>query len=1262
MGKKTQILVNTAIEALYLTNPQVVSAPLGEYGGLPWLFKEGAERPMDIHFENAYLGEEVLYPPFQNETMLLAPGVHLHWIVPVFLGREVDGKIPAAPNRWKVTRTRGGMDKSWLVVSDFVHEPVIDEGVIQLTDDYSIFPIPRNAPMPPGKPPFCYLGKKFEFNALPQATEFQKNSFKTRFQKDLTVLGFGHVQFSASYPNCKTVFGFHDPDGIINDSYSVSGWHADSQDDMLIRSIKGKFSGPDISKPDLQNHLSAQFDLDFDVDGSLPKNPEITVYQSKVKIDANPPGIDLKALYGHSNLHISVGNNAIEAISSLLSIKMGGTAINFVLDEDQLEFMMMNEQMDGNLVDHAHKFIEERHRSGFTLNKGGSVYAFKEHRIGKTPDFEGYALLPELYDRLNELNEIQQQLNEKQNELEDEKGQLYTDWYKYMRAAYPPLGARDDFPDRDDLEMLVRFAGLKTVGIKEKEIKDLESEIESKLKTLRDGYIDFITKCIKGHPQAGQTEIEVKKKAVSDMETALEKATTTDDELRISRELGAARKELEQLEIDAAVHALLQQTLENAKNSAQSYPFKQLPEKPFWEPNEPVIAIDGFSFSGRQEIKQCVITDGDFDGNNYPSGGARFPEQLLSNLSWCPFYLEWAVSLEDAPIDVNGLPSEELKNIFFSNYYLDDDSPGIYKKDISAAKYSDNDSYFQGGTILNPYMQGIFKEKLEKYISYCDQMITTQGANPTYWKNNKNFANNALISLATSDILCQRLSGFNAACLMLRQVPQLEMKEPLGFEPSSEFTKMVNETCAGGKKLSPSVMYDFLPVRNGAFKIAKLRFIDNFGISKDLDNPANIKPADTLCAEELRKSEDFGAAMNAAQILNRFKEVFLPPRIVQPCRLNFHFLEGENERMTDNPNVSPVIGWLIPNFLDENLMVFAADGVALGTLEKEGIWKNLPWETDQADVESKVQDKYFRKVIQQLINTENNERGFIDAFLSAAEAGLENIAPADNALHNARALLVGRPIAVVRVETGLQIKGYAAIDQSWHSSMVDAGKVRSMSNDDGFLSRQDRFSGNWREVELPLRLGEYRQLNDGLIGYWKEEGGQLSDIFYAPQVDADASARFIISRDDDAKDTTNQLFIHRIQADGPSHRFTVLMDPRALLHATTGILPTEAIAIPAELYEPALEKMCLWFETGPILQYDEKLKEGTAEATPKEVLQVDLPQIPEYQWKWMEKGIPGAAAGQPNLTDTQKPEFAKLYEQLPEIKNGYLLLVPKEKI
>lgn len=1261
MGKKTQILVNTAIEALYLSNPQVVSAPLGEYGGLPWLFREGAERPMDIHFENAYLGEEVLYPPFQNETMLLAPGVHLHWIVPAFLGREVDGEIPAAPNRWLVTRTRGGTDKSWLVVSDFTHEPAVENGIVQLIDDYSIFPIPRSAPERVGKPPFCYLGKKFEFNALPKETEFQKNSFKTRFGKNLTVLGFGHVQFSASYPNCKTIFGFHDPEGKINDSYSVSGWHADSQDDMLIRSIKGKFAGPDISKPDLKNYLSAQFDLDFDVDGSLPKLPEITVYQSKVKIDANPPGIDLKVLYWHSNLHISVGNNAIEAISSLLSQKMGGTVINFVVDEDQLEYMMMNEQMDGHLVDHAHKFIEERHRRGFSLSKGGSVYAFKEHRIGKTPDFEGYALVPELYDRLNELNEIQQQLNEKQNELEDEKGQLYTDWYKYMRAAYPPLGARDDFPDRDDLEMLVRFTGLKTVGLKEKEIETLESQIESKLKTLRDNFIAFIVQCIARHPKAGQTEINAKKTTVAGKETELEKATTTDEGLRISRELGAARKELEQLEIDAAVHALLQQTKQNANNPAQSYPFKQLPEKPFWEPNEPVIAIDGFSFSGRQEIKKCVITDGDFDSNNYPSGGARFPEQLLSKLSWCPFYLEWAVSLEDAPIDVNGLSSEVLKNIFFSNYYLDDDSPGIYKKDINAAKYSDNDSYFQGGTILNPYMQGVFKEKLEKYMRYCDQMITTPGANTNEWNGNKNFAQNALNHLATSDILCQRLSGFNAACLMLRQVPQLEMKEPLGFEPSLEFTKIVNETCAGGKNLSPSVMYDFLPVRNGALKITKLRFIDNFGISEDLDNPANIKPADTLCAEELRKSEDFGAAMNVAQIANRFKEVFLPPRIVQPCRLNFHFLEGENERMTDNPNVSPVIGWLIPNFLDENLMVFAADGVALGTLEKEGTWQNLPWETGQADVESKVQDKYFRKVIQQLISTENKEAGFIDAFLSAVEAALENIAPADNALHNAMALLVGRPIAVVRVETGLQIKGYAAIDQSWHSTMVDAGKVRSLP-ENGHLSRTERFSGNWREVELPLRLGEYRQLNDGLVGYWKEEQGQLSDIFYAPQVDVDASAGFITSRDDDARDTASQRFVHRIQADGPSHRFTVLMDPRALLHATTGILPTEAVAIPAELYEPALEKMCLWFETGPLLQYGEKLWEKTEQAEPREALLLDLPQVPEYQWKWMEKGAPGAAAGQPNLTDTQKPEFAKLYEQLPEIKNGYLLLVPKEKI
>ena len=56
--------------------------------------------------------------------MILEKGVHLHWMVPTFLGKEYGGMPDAAPNRWLVEKNN---EKKWLVVSDHVHEAEISE-------------------------------------------------------------------------------------------------------------------------------------------------------------------------------------------------------------------------------------------------------------------------------------------------------------------------------------------------------------------------------------------------------------------------------------------------------------------------------------------------------------------------------------------------------------------------------------------------------------------------------------------------------------------------------------------------------------------------------------------------------------------------------------------------------------------------------------------------------------------------------------------------------------------------------------------------------------------------------------------------------------------------------------------------------------------------------------------------------------------------------------------------------------------------------
>ncbi len=1310
------ILIQTHIEACLLDEDKVVSTPLGDYGGLPWLVKFG-DRAMDIHFENAYLGEEVLSPPFQNENMILGKGVHLHWMLPSFLGKEYSGKLNAAPNRWLVEKSNG---KKWLVVSDYVHEADTsqDSGKmlqIHLTDDYSVYPVTSDT----GKPPFCYLGKHFPIDDIPLEGELVAASFQKRFGQPLTVLGFGHVQFSSCYPNCKSVFGFHDPEGQIGDIYHITGWHASDDDDLVLNTCKAQNDGADTG---LADFLNEKFEIRMSNTETVPtKAAELsqTLYVAAIqmdKMDGQPGPIS------PNDLKLVVGNTASEAFSALVANENSPELK--VQIEDQLEYFLMNAQMDGHLVDQAPKFLEARHRKGFSLQKGGSLYVFTEHFMGKTEGFKGFALDEDLYDALDALNYIKHLINESENELASLKAQLYADWYKYMRAAYPPLGAKDLFPDRDHLEHLLRVSSLKE--LEKKEIQHTRLLVAEQFRSLN------VAKIFQGKMRDLLAKLQGEKAEITNATTKGEFSNNSlifpdlpasrnpssataqsqkevDDRLRIiegvtdklQAELSPVDKYLENQKVKDALHLRLQLMDREKANELEQDPatllqyltsdfpanplLAETPEQPFWEPNEPVIAVDGFKFGSRSAETFCKIGEVDWNTNKtYPVLSSAVDTVKLSALDWCPFFMEWAVGLEDAPVNNTGLSPEAWETAFFDNFYLDYDSPGVYRKPKIDAVPNDNDAYFQGGVILNPFMSSAFVEGMDKYMAFCDiRLKSALAEEKQFWEEKKSLAQYARQKIHEKDLLCQRLSGFNAACLMLRQVPQLEMKEPLGFESSVAFSKMVAEVCKGNEQLSPSPMYDFLPIRNGKLVIKQLRFLDNFGRSYDVENFDSVISADTLTSVELRNTDitivNKGDDNNSKEVeINTLqKEIFLPPRLVQPARLNFHFLEDGNARMTDNPNTSPVCGWFVPNFLDENLMVFAADGRALGTIEKEIGWRDLPWERSYSDdptenIGLKVTDTSFLKVIQKILENEaasmktlDNESApetFMDAFLSALQEGLENIAPADYALQSAKILLMGRPIAVVRVRAGMQIKGYPALDQSWQATLHDVQKTLAFSTRgyDSFLKREDRYSGKWNLIDLPLRLGEHLQLNDGLLGYWLETEGSLSEEFFAPQINEDDSD-YITSYDEGftqagQKDNNDNAFIHKINPDGEDLSFTVLMDPRGVLHATTGLLPTEVISIPSELYQKALEKMMMWFETGPVLHYEKPLEALPTGESPPARRYFDLPNIPEYEWKWFEAQAPDAVQTNGELMEIAKPEFSEIHDKLPEIKNGYLVL------
>jgi hypothetical protein len=204
------------------------------------------------------------------------------------------------------------------------------------------------------------------------------------------------------------------------------------------------------------------------------------------------------------------------------------------------------------------------------------------------------------------------------------------------------------------------------------------------------------------------------------------------------------------------------------------------------------------------------------------------------------------------------------------------------------------------------------------------------------------------------------------------------------------------------------------------------------------------------------------------------------------------------------------------------------------------------------------------------------KKAFLGEFITATDEALEHIHPETDVHHQEIALLMGRPMAVVRATVALQIKGGLPVHHGWDPFITD-------------LRREKRETNEIERVNVPVRLGERYRLNDGLVGYWPEDAKQnLERTFYT---------------------TGNESDSHDLQLrlDTSSHKtLTLLVDPRGDVHATTGMLPVKSIHIPRTMYSPALKNINITFLASPIV-------------TGMDQVALPLPVEMGYKWSWLAK-------------------------------------------
>ncbi|MDX2679994.1 hypothetical protein [Streptomyces soliscabiei] len=1169
------LVVPVHLDALCLAHDLDVRGPADDFTRLPY---RDAATGLDQNEDLPYVSEIMVRTPFQDEDFRLKAGVHLHWALPDGLTRMVQGAdgstdVAAVPNRWLVTRSRGGqVEKEWVVESDYLSE-----------DN----PAGICYPVSGAGRPYRRLGRKLPLDVWSRSTD------RSRYLPELTAVGYGEPTFAAQYANCHSVFGFHDPDypgtppaGL---RYEVLGWFDDPGQDPAAALGGGS------AAPGAQNwQEAARLRYGWTASSASPDTPSPgrTVCYARLTFAAigtepGPPRSDPDDETG-----VCVGNTATEALAAHLGSVLpagpadppGPAAPGSQEDradrvEELLEALAFADVLESKPLDLGFGLSESRHSATFHDVPSGILWTLRreDDTDGVTAEDkqarERLTVPHALSDLLNLLNVAQADLDRARHQLTSVREQLFADWYKYQLCAYPYDALVDSYPNQDQVAFFLR----RTMGLLDQD--------------------------------SGRAEL-------------------------LAQRLRDARK---------AVDISLKDFNAVALRARSTFVLHEIPAPSYRLPNDPVVLLTGQAATPSdrhgqdgaphpQGLLECALSaDGHPDLSTPKAVRAlratavaavaklpvpNFAITEWTGPSWHPTVLEWEVEFFPATIGNNNDPRDRSYSEDFvtGNYVL---PPRDVELQPVRQIPDKGANVYTGTTILSPGARPVLSSRVLRYLQGAVLPLYNASARPKqpevtreaflsdpapvldWFDSHGTDQRLALLvriyrhlALNEDSNLSAVLSGFNDALLMRKLTRQLPIADPLGFPDHQQFAADLAQAVGAETRHAPQPLSDFNPIRAGALRVLRLRILDNFGTAQDVD----VSRIRTTTQLRMPEHPDW---------------VAMPPRLAQPARLSFDWLDAEDDiRQTNGlPDTSPICGWLIPDHLDAGLAVYAADGSAIGELHalpdaaqpQFAQWRNLPGST-AAPIEA-IANSRLRAVVQRLRDTGPTVLG---TFLEDLDATLQYIEPEDYAQHRGRAVLMGRPLAVVRARVSLELMGRPATHQDWNVFRQDMGRACRETND-------------FPSVRFPVRIGEHQLLDDGVLGFWLEDSAQrLGPLWH------------------DVRSPEDPL----VQAlDAPPQYLTMLIDPRGTVHATAGILPTHSLRIPSGMFRDALEGMAVSFRAAPVL-------------TDADRIAVPLPDEPGYAWSWQEQRETGRVEqADPPRPDARFPARATLRE-------GWLTLRP----